>query len=409
HRRHHRRGAGPSGRGGDDRPVRDHPLARAARLAPRLRAVRHLPGPGHHLADGLPGGGEHGRGHGAAAHQGPDAALRLLRRLVAVDDDGGHGRAAVDQRHRGGEGGRRGRRRRFEALPFHGAGGRADVRVLIAGGGTGGHLFPGIALAEEVSTRHHKNSVVFVGTDRGLEARVVPAAGYTLEIIPARGLKGMGLLRLLQGLFTLPAALFAFWRILRKYRPDVVVGVGGYASFPVVLCAWLQRVPTAVQEQNALPGLTNRILGRIARVVFISFEEARRWFPAGKSNLIGNPIRAKLTDNFLRSRAEHAKFTVLVFGGSLGAKRVNALMLEALDQLGDLKEGMRFVHQTGKADLESVKQGYAARGFDAEVVEFIDDMSSAYATADLVVCRAGATTVAELTVCKTAAILIPYP
>jgi len=281
--------------------------------------------------------------------------------------------------------------------------------VLIAGGGTGGHLFPGIALAEEVSTRHHKNSVVFVGTDRGLEARVVPAAGYTLEIIPARGLKGMGLLRLLQGLFTLPAALFASWRILRKYRPDVVVGVGGYASFPVVLCAWLQRVPTAVQEQNALPGLTNRILGRIARVVFISFEEARRWFPAGKSNLIGNPIRAKLTDNFLRSRAEHAKFTVLVFGGSLGAKRVNALMLEALDQLGDLKEGMRFVHQTGKADLESVKQGYAARGFDAEVVEFIDDMSSAYATADLVVCRAGATTVAELTVCKKAAILIPYP
>ncbi|HYV46257.1 MAG TPA: undecaprenyldiphospho-muramoylpentapeptide beta-N-acetylglucosaminyltransferase [Myxococcaceae bacterium] len=283
------------------------------------------------------------------------------------------------------------------------------MRVLIAGGGTGGHLFPGIALAEEVSTRHHKNSVVFVGTDRGLEARVVPAAGYTLEIIPARGLKGMGLLRLLQGLFTLPAALFASWRILRKYRPDVVVGVGGYASFPVVLCAWLQRVPTAVQEQNALPGLTNRILGRIARVVFISFEEARRWFPAGKSNLIGNPIRAKLTDNFLRSRAEHAKFTVLVFGGSLGAKRVNALMLEALDQLGDLKEGMRFVHQTGKADLESVKQGYAARGFDAEVVEFIDDMSSAYATADLVVCRAGATTVAELTVCKKAAILIPYP
>lgn len=283
------------------------------------------------------------------------------------------------------------------------------MRVLIAGGGTGGHLFPGIALAEEVTTRHHKNSVVFVGTDRGLEARVVPAAGYPLEIIPARGLKGMGFWRLMQGIFTLPMALFASWRILRKYRPDVVVGVGGYASFPVVFCAWLQRVPTCVQEQNALPGLTNRVLGRIVKVVFIAFEEARRYFPAGKANLIGNPIRAKLTDNFLRSRAAHAKFTVLVFGGSLGAKRVNALMLEALDHLGDLKEGMRFVHQTGKADLEAVRQGYAARGFDAEVVEFIDDMSSAYATADLVVCRAGATTVAELTVCKKAAILIPYP
>jgi UDP-N-acetylglucosamine--N-acetylmuramyl-(pentapeptide) pyrophosphoryl-undecaprenol N-acetylglucosamine transferase len=280
---------------------------------------------------------------------------------------------------------------------------------MIAGGGTGGHLFPGIALAEEVSTRHHKNSVVFVGTDRGLEARVVPAAGYPLEIIPARGLKGMGLLRLLQGVLTLPVALFASWRILRRYRPDVVVGVGGYASFPVVFSAWLQRVPTCVQEQNALPGLTNRILGRIVKVVFTSFEEARRHFPDRKVNLIGNPIRAKLTDNFLRSKAAHAKFTVLVFGGSLGAKRVNALMLEALDQLGDLKEGMRFIHQTGKADLEEVRQGYAARGFDAEVVEFIDDMSAAYAGADLVVCRAGATTIAELTVCKKAAILIPYP
>jgi UDP-N-acetylglucosamine--N-acetylmuramyl-(pentapeptide) pyrophosphoryl-undecaprenol N-acetylglucosamine transferase len=281
--------------------------------------------------------------------------------------------------------------------------------VLIAGGGTGGHLFPGIALAEEVSTRHHKNSVVFVGTDRGLEARVVPAAGYTLEIIPARGLKGMGLLRLLQGMLTLPVALFASWRILRRHRPDVVVGVGGYASFPVVFCAWLQRVPTCVQEQNALPGLTNRILGKFVKVVFISFEEARRHFPARKVNLIGNPIRAKLTDNFLRSKAAHAKFTVLVFGGSLGAKRVNALVLEALNQLSDLKEGMRFIHQTGKADLESVRQGYAARGFDAEVLEFIDDMSAAYAGSDLVVCRAGATTIAELTVCKKAAILIPYP
>ncbi len=283
------------------------------------------------------------------------------------------------------------------------------MRVLIAGGGTGGHLFPGIALAEEVSTRHHKNSVVFVGTDRGLEARVVPAAGYPLEIIPARGLKGMGLLRLLQGVLTLPVALFASWRILRRYRPDVVVGVGGYASFPVVFCAWLQRVPTCVQEQNALPGLTNRILGKFVKAVFISFEGARRYFPARKVNLIGNPIRAKLTDNFLRSKAAHAKFTVLVFGGSLGAKRVNALMLEALDHLGDLKEGMRFIHQTGKADLEGVRQGYASRGFDADVVEFIDDMSAAYAGADLVVCRAGATTIAELTVCKKAAILIPYP
>jgi len=283
------------------------------------------------------------------------------------------------------------------------------VRVMIAGGGTGGHLFPGIALAEEVSTRHHKNDVVFVGTDRGLEARVVPASGYKLETIPARGLKGMGLVKLVQGLLALPLAFFASWRILRRWRPDVVVGVGGYASGPVVVAAWLQRVPTCVQEQNALPGFTNKVLGRIAKVVFIAFEEARGYFPRNKVQLIGNPIRAKLMDNYLRSRAAHPRFTVLVFGGSLGAKRVNALVLESLRSLADLKDAMSFVHQTGQADLETVRQGYQSSGFDAQVVEFIDDMSAAYAGADLVVCRAGATTVAELTVCKKAAILIPFP
>ncbi|HVE83448.1 MAG TPA: undecaprenyldiphospho-muramoylpentapeptide beta-N-acetylglucosaminyltransferase [Myxococcales bacterium] len=280
---------------------------------------------------------------------------------------------------------------------------------MIAGGGTGGHLFPGIALAEEVSTRHHKNDVVFVGTDRGLEARVVPASGYKLETIPARGLKGMGLVKLVQGLLALPLAFFASWRILRRWRPDVVVGVGGYASGPVVVAAWLQRVPTCVQEQNALPGFTNKVLGRIAKVVFIAFEEARGYFPRNKVQLIGNPIRAKLMDNYLRSRAAHPRFTVLVFGGSLGAKRVNALVLESLRSLADLKDAMSFVHQTGQADLETVRQGYQSSGFDAQVVEFIDDMSAAYAGADLVVCRAGATTVAELTVCKKAAILIPFP
>jgi UDP-N-acetylglucosamine--N-acetylmuramyl-(pentapeptide) pyrophosphoryl-undecaprenol N-acetylglucosamine transferase len=281
--------------------------------------------------------------------------------------------------------------------------------VLIAGGGTGGHLFPGIALAEEVSTRHHKNDVVFVGTDRGLEARIVPAAGYRLEIIPARGLKGVGLVKFIQGLLALPIAFIASWIILRRYRPDVVVGVGGYTSGPVVLAAWLQRVPTCVQEQNALPGITNKILGRIVQAVFIAFEEARPFFPPAKVQLIGNPIRAKLMDNYLRSRVVHDRFTVLVFGGSLGAKRVNALVLEALDHLGDLKDSIRFVHQTGKADVEGVREGYAKHGFGAEVLEFIDDMSGAYARADLVVCRAGATTVAELTVCKKAAILIPFP
>jgi UDP-N-acetylglucosamine--N-acetylmuramyl-(pentapeptide) pyrophosphoryl-undecaprenol N-acetylglucosamine transferase len=283
------------------------------------------------------------------------------------------------------------------------------VKVLIAGGGTGGHLFPGIALAEEVVTRHHKNEVVFVGTEKGLEARVVPQAGFPLEFIRAQGLKGKGLWQFIKGLLALPMAFIASFRILQRHRPDVVVGVGGYSSGPVVMAAWMMRIPTAVQEQNALPGFTNKTLGRFVKVVFTAFEGARAFFPEGKVHLVGNPIRRKLMDNYLRSHVAHEHFSVLIFGGSLGAKGINQRVVEALDHLGDLKEHVTFVHQTGKNDLEMVSKGYSDRGFHAEVREFIDDMSDAYARADLVVCRAGATTLSELTVCKKASILIPFP
>lgn len=283
------------------------------------------------------------------------------------------------------------------------------MKVLIAGGGTGGHLFPGIAVAEEVLTRHPKNDVVFVGTERGLEAKVVPKAGFKLETIRVRGLKGVGLFRFLLGLVTLPWALVQSWTILRRHLPDVVVGVGGFSSGPVVLAAWLQRVPAVVQEQNALPGMTNRILGRLVPVVFIAFEEARRFFPARKVQLVGNPIRRSLLDNYLRSRVAEGKFTVLVFGGSLGAKGINQRLIEALDHLKDLAGELHFIHQTGRADVDMVRQAYAEKRFSAEVVDFIDDMSKAYARSDLVICRAGATTLSELTVCKKASILIPFP
>jgi UDP-N-acetylglucosamine--N-acetylmuramyl-(pentapeptide) pyrophosphoryl-undecaprenol N-acetylglucosamine transferase len=283
------------------------------------------------------------------------------------------------------------------------------VKVMIAGGGTGGHLFPGIALADEISTRHPRNRVVFVGTDRGLEARVVPASGYALETIPVHGLKGMGPLKLLKGLLALPRAFFASAWLLWKHKPDVVIGVGGYASGPVVLAAWLQRVPTAVQEQNTLPGLTNKLLGKIVQSVFVSFEEARAFFSAGKTSLVGNPVRRALLENYLRSRVAHERFELLVFGGSLGARGLNARVVEALSHLKDLGAQLHVTHQAGKADVEQVRKAYADAGVSADVVEFIDDMSRAYALADLVVCRAGATTVAELTVCKKASILVPFP
>lgn len=283
------------------------------------------------------------------------------------------------------------------------------MKVLIAGGGTGGHLFPGIAVAEEVLTRGPGNEVVFVGTEQGIEAKVLPQHGYTLEFIRARGLKGKGVLGLLQGLFVLPMALYESLSILLRHKPDVVLGVGGYSSGPVVLAAWLLGVPTAIQEQNALPGLTNRVLGRFARTVFTAFPEAARFFSARKVQLIGNPIRAKLMDNYLRSRVAHERFGLLIFGGSQGARGLNQRVLEALEHLEDLKDQLHFLHQTGKRDLEEVRRGYEQKGFSAEVVEFIEDMSGAYARAELVICRAGATTLAELTVAKKASILVPFP
>ena len=283
------------------------------------------------------------------------------------------------------------------------------MRVLIAGGGTGGHVFPGIALAEEVVGRHPENDAVFVGTARGLEATVVPAAGYPIELIRVKGLKGKGLGTTLGNLLLLPGALFASVSILRRWRPDVVVGVGGYASGPVVLAAWLLGIPTAVQEQNAAAGLTNRVLGRFVRAVFTAFPEAAGQFPKKKVQQLGNPIRKGMLDNFMRPAAPHDRPHLLVFGGSQGAHALNMRVVEALPHLADLRGRLTLTHQTGARDREPVQQAYAATGFAPDVREFITDMVSAYASADLVVCRAGATTLAELTVCQKPSILIPFP
>jgi UDP-N-acetylglucosamine--N-acetylmuramyl-(pentapeptide) pyrophosphoryl-undecaprenol N-acetylglucosamine transferase len=281
--------------------------------------------------------------------------------------------------------------------------------MLIAGGGTGGHVFPGIALAEEVVGRHPRNDVVFVGTARGLEARVVPEAGFPIELIDVAGLKGKGLFRLLAGLFLLPRAFLQCLRILERWRPDIVVGVGGYASGPVVLAAWLLRIPTAIQEQNALPGFTNRVLGRFVRAVFTAFPEAARYFRKGKVQQLGNPIRRQLMDNYMRPSEPHDELRVLVFGGSLGAHALNMRVIEALPHLADLKDRIHLTHQTGVKDRDYVEKGYRAVGFQPDVRTFITDMSAAYAGSDLVVCRAGATTLAELTVCKKPSILVPFP
>lgn len=281
--------------------------------------------------------------------------------------------------------------------------------MLIAGGGTGGHVFPGIALAEEVVTRHPGNDVVFVGTPRGLEATVVPQAGFPIELVDVQGLKGKGLRSVLAGLWLLPRALWRSIAILRSWRPDIVVGVGGYASGPVVLAAWLLRIPTAVQEQNAVAGFTNRVLGLVARAAFTAFPEAARHFARRKVFQLGNPIRRALLENYMRPWSRHEKPGLLVFGGSQGAHALNMRVVEALPFLADLRERIRIIHQTGAHDVEAVEKGYRAVGFEPDVREFIDDMSQAYAEADLVVCRAGATTLAELAVCCKPSVLVPFP
>jgi UDP-N-acetylglucosamine--N-acetylmuramyl-(pentapeptide) pyrophosphoryl-undecaprenol N-acetylglucosamine transferase len=285
------------------------------------------------------------------------------------------------------------------------------ARILIAGGGTGGHLFPGIALAEEFSGRGQGHRVRFVGTARGLEVRHVPRAGFELELIEVGALKGRGLLGWLRGLMRLPRALWQSRRILRAFRPDVVVGVGGYASGPVVLMAWLGRVPCVVLEQNALAGFTNRILGRLVRRAVVAFPEAEACFPRGKAILLGNPVRRALVENFLLSREPHEQPRMLVFGGSQGARALNRLVPEAVARLRQRLPGLEVTHQTGEAERDSVAARYAELGLEGgvEVLGFIEDMAAAYRRADLVICRAGATSVAELSLCRAPAILIPFP
>jgi UDP-N-acetylglucosamine--N-acetylmuramyl-(pentapeptide) pyrophosphoryl-undecaprenol N-acetylglucosamine transferase len=283
------------------------------------------------------------------------------------------------------------------------------VNVLIAGGGTGGHLFPGVAIAEEFRRRNGADNVLFIGTNRGLEARMLPEIGFALETLEVEGIKGRGIARSLAALMKIPGSLIRSRRIIRGFEPDVVIGVGGYASGPAVLAARLMGVPTAIAEQNAIPGETNRILGRFADRIFVSFPETARWFRKDRVRVTGNPIRAAIAAANRLERKPGEPFGLLIFGGSQGAHRINLAVLEALPHLGDLKETIRITHQTGKDDLEMVKRRYSDQAVEAQVLPFITDMAAAYGKADLLVCRAGATSIAEITASGKAAVFIPFP
>jgi UDP-N-acetylglucosamine--N-acetylmuramyl-(pentapeptide) pyrophosphoryl-undecaprenol N-acetylglucosamine transferase len=286
-----------------------------------------------------------------------------------------------------------------------------SLRVLIAGGGTGGHLFPALALADEIVGRG--GTVRFVGTAHGLEARAVPQAGYDLDLITVSGLKRAGPWGLVRGGLKLPRALWQSLRLVRAFRPDVVVGVGGYASGPVVLAAFVLGRPTAVLEQNSIPGITNRILGRLCRRAYIALDPARAYFPARRTLLLGNPVRRAIREAAADGAPlAHALPRLLVVGGSQGAHAVNEQVAGAVEILWQHGHRFALTHQTGTADRDAVAARYAALGAapaQLAVHAFIDDMARAYAQADLVVGRAGATTIAELGVIGRPAVLIPFP
>ncbi|HEY5921301.1 MAG TPA: undecaprenyldiphospho-muramoylpentapeptide beta-N-acetylglucosaminyltransferase [Kofleriaceae bacterium] len=283
------------------------------------------------------------------------------------------------------------------------------MRLLIAGGGTGGHLFPGVAIAEELRAREPDAAVKFVGTRRGIEARVLPDLGWDLDFIEVSGLKTVGALGAVKGLFRLPRALWQARRIVKAFKPDAVVGVGGYASGPVVLAAKLRGIPTAICEQNSIPGLTNKMLGKLVRAVFLSFDESKRFFNPKKILMSGNPVRRDLVQKLLGAASEtRAQVSVLVVGGSQGAVAVNELAAKALVMLA--KEApLAITHQTGEKDLEATTARYREAGVAAECKAFIKDMAAAYQHADVIIGRAGATTVAELAIAGKPAIFIPYP
>ena len=299
------------------------------------------------------------------------------------------------------------RARAFPWMTAHGT--SLAMRLLIAGGGTGGHLFPGVALAEELRARDPGAQIRFVGTRRGIEARVLPQLGWGLDLIEVSGLKTVGALGALRGLLRLPRALWQARRVVRQFAPDAVIGVGGYASGPVVLMARLRGVPTAICEQNSIPGMTNKILGRIARAVFVSFDGTRRFFKPHKTVVSGNPVRRELVQKLLGDAGPATdRVHVLVSGGSLGAVAVNEIASGALIALARTTP-LSIVHQTGDKSLEVTVQRYAAAGVAADCRAFITDMAGAYQRADLVICRAGATTVAELAISGKPAVFIPYP
>lgn len=280
------------------------------------------------------------------------------------------------------------------------------VRLIIAGGGTGGHVFPALAIAEAFRERDPENEVLFVGTRYGLEGRLIPEKGYAITFISCRGLKRKGFKDLLQALVLLPLALIQSLLIIMKFKPDLVLGVGGYSSGPVLLSAALLRKKTALHEQNSVAGLANRWVAPWVGRLFIHFPMAAHYFKK-PALTTGNPIRGDVLKQFRETEKEGEAFNIFIYGGSQGARQINRLVMEALPHLIPLKDQICFYHQTGKNDLELMQRAYEEYQFEANVFSFSNHMGQLYKLADLVIGRAGAMTITELATLGRPSILIP--
>src|SRR5437660_6542840 len=283
--------------------------------------------------------------------------------------------------------------------------GSAAMKLLIAGGGTGGHVFPAIAIAKEWLSRGNEREVVLVGTQRGIEMKLVPQAGLPLETLRVAGLKGKGGAALLRNLAMLAPAMLDARRVLRKHKPVAAFGVGGYAAGPMLLASWLGRVPNVIFEPNAEPGFTNRVLARISTRIATGYEvSAREW--GKKAVVTGCPVRSEFFS--ISPRRPGKPFRLLVTGGSQGALPINRVFVDAMDRLAARKNELAIVHQTGERDYNAVRAAYARREINAEVVPFLTNMAERFAWADVIVCRAGAITAAEVAAAGRAAIFIPF-
>jgi UDP-N-acetylglucosamine--N-acetylmuramyl-(pentapeptide) pyrophosphoryl-undecaprenol N-acetylglucosamine transferase len=281
------------------------------------------------------------------------------------------------------------------------------MKLLIAAGGTGGHIYPGIAVANEILRRDPSSEVLFVGTSRGLETKVVPENGFQLSLIHSTGLKSVGLKGTVKGLALLPKSFLEARKLLKEFEPNVVVGAGGYVSGPVLLIASLLRIPTLVMDSNALPGFTNRRLARFVDRAALAFSEALPFF-GRKGVVTGNPVREDFFD--IEERVPNGKVNLLIFGGSQGARAINNAAIDSLPELNEMRETLSITHQTGDADFERIKNAYEKAGWAAaQVRAYISDMTGQFSQTDLIVCRAGATTCAELAAAGKPAIMVPLP